>query len=45
MSGPAAAIFLGFAWIVWKLLVAYLKTGYISGPSAGRKAVEEKKKQ
>jgi len=45
----AAVIFLGFAWPVWRLVVAYLKTGYVSGSGPSEKTQDNsastKKKQ
>lgn len=41
-AGTAAAVMLGFGWIVWKLLEVYLKTGY--GPKQQMDGLEKKKK-
>lgn len=43
--GSSVAILIGFGWLVWKLLVAYLRMGYVSGPLRGKKTDAEKKKQ
>lgn len=40
-TGTAVVVLIGFAWIVWKLLVVYLKTGY--GPEKQMKGLEKKK--
>ncbi|RYP79181.1 hypothetical protein DL771_000159 [Monosporascus sp. 5C6A] len=45
-SGTAAVVLLGFAWVVWKLLSVYLRTGYGGGSvPAGTRREDEKKKQ
>lgn len=43
-AGTAAAVLLGFAWVAWRLLSVYLRTGYGSSAPAKKKA-DEKKKQ
>lgn len=39
-AGTAAVVLLGFAWVAWKLLAVYLKTGY--GPQKQMEALEKK---
>ncbi|KAJ9154910.1 Protein pbn1 [Pleurostoma richardsiae] len=43
--GTAAAVLLGFAWVAWKLLSVYLKTGYGSAPHTSPGEADAKKKQ
>ena len=45
-AGTAAVVFLGFAWVVFRLVVAFLRTGYIyDEPPSSEKFGKEKKEQ
>ena len=43
--GTAAVVLLGFAWVAWRLLSVYLRSGYGSGRQTGARQEAEKKRQ
>jgi len=43
--GTAATVLLGFAWLVWKLMAVYMRSGHGPGPSQATKAAQQKKRQ
>lgn len=42
-SGTAAVVLLGFAWVVWKLVGVYVRSGYGGGDQGVRKEKEKEK--